>query len=151
MKVIGSNPSYLLKTFLLYPSQCWSWWHNFTRSSWPFWAKTSNFSLGCRFFIYVFNYIIYVHILTKSNFQYSKTNSKLPLIEENAEVTGLGSGCSGASSEVVSSGSTLRQMNSPKRHANAQQRPLSLPPKPQIKFLRKTKSLSTPNGSKQGK
>ena len=84
-------------------------------------------------------------------FQYLKTNSKLPLIEENAEVTGLGSGCSGASSEVVSSGSTLRQMNSPKRHANAQQRPLSLPPKPQIKFLRKTKSLSTPNGSKQGK
>ena len=66
-------------------------------------------------------------------------------------MTGLGSGCSGASSEVVSSGSTLRQMNSPKRHANAQQRPLSLPPKPQIKFLRKTKSLSTPNGSKQGK
>ena len=58
-------------------------------------------------------------------FQYLKTNSKLPLIEENAEVTGLGSGCSGASSEVVSSGSTLRQMNSPKRHANAQQRPLS--------------------------
>ena len=84
-------------------------------------------------------------------FQYLKTNSKLPLIEENAEATGLGSGWSGASSEVVSSGSTLRQMNSPKRHANAQQRPLSLPPKPQIKFLRKTKSLSTPNGSKQGK
>jgi hypothetical protein len=83
-------------------------------------------------------------------FQYLKTNSKLPLIEENAEATGLGSGWSGASSEVVSSGSTLRQMNSPKRHANAQQRPLSLPPKPQIKFLRKTKSLSTPNGSKQG-
>ena len=73
------------------------------------------------------------------------------MIEENAEATGLGSGWSGASSEVVSSGSTLRQMNSPKRHANAQQRPLSLPPKPQIKFLRKTKSLSTPNGSKQGK
>ena len=92
------------------------------------------------------SFILYLFV-----FQYLKTNSKLPLIEENAEATGLGSGLSGASSEVVSSGSTLRQMNSPKRHANAQQRPLSLPPKPQIKFLRKTKSLSTPNGSKQGK
>merc|ERR1711899_396005 len=81
--------------------------------------------------------------------QYLKTNSRLTCIEENAE-TGLaaGSSSSGASSEVVSSGSTLRQANSPKHAVNAQ-RPLSLPPKPQIKFLRKTKSLSTPNGHKQ--
>ena len=53
----------------------------------------------------------------------------------------------GISSEAAtSSGSTLRP--SPK-HVSAQ-RPLSLPPKPQIKFLRKTKSLNTPNGPKQG-
>ena len=92
--------------------------------------------------------------------QYLKTNSKLTSIEEQAEQlmlqqqgaysNSLSPGSS--SSEVVTSGSTLRTItatNSPARHVSNAQRPLSLPPKPQIKFLPKSKSLSTPNGPKQ--
>ena len=80
--------------------------------------------------------------------QYLKCNPRLTSIEENSAAFGGPSSPSLISSEVVSSGSTLRTANSPK-HVNAQ-RPLTLPPKPQIKFLRKSKSLSTSNGPKQG-
>lgn len=71
--------------------------------------------------------------------QYLKNNCKLTSIEEHQTAEQVSS---------CSSGSTLKTaQNSPAKS----QRPLSLPPKPQIKFLRKTKSLSTPNGPKQGR
>lgn len=64
--------------------------------------------------------------------QYLKNNVKLTSIEEQIEAAG--GACTGSSS----SGTVT---NSP---AHTVRRPLSLPPKPQIKFLRKTKSLGTP-------
>lgn len=59
--------------------------------------------------------------------QYLKNNVKLTSIEEQIEAAC----CSSSSGTVTNSPAHTR-------------RPLSLPPKPQIKFLRKTKSLGTP-------
>ena len=67
--------------------------------------------------------------------QFLKTNSRLTSIEEQAEG---GYTSSSVSSGTIDSGTTLK--NSPKN------RPLTLP-KPQIKVLRKCKSLSSSNST----